>query len=74
MASSTDETQGIPPSLDTDTELAAAILATGARPFEGESEGVLGNLVAAGSMGAYLWRAHPTLARRFGAALAGEET
>ncbi len=35
---------------------------------------MVGNLVAAGSMGFYLWRAHPTLARRFGAALAGEET
>jgi len=32
-----------------------------------------GNLVAAVSMGVYLWRAHPTLARRFNAAVAGEE-
>ena len=35
---------------------------------------LIGNLVAAASMGVYLWRAHPTLARRFNAALAGEET
>ena len=35
---------------------------------------LVGNLIAAASMGVYLWRAHPTLARRFNAALAGEET
>ena len=35
---------------------------------------MIGNLVAAASMGVYLWRAHPTLARRFNAALAGDET
>jgi hypothetical protein len=35
---------------------------------------MIGNLVAAASMGIYLWRAHPTLARRFNASLAGEET
>jgi hypothetical protein len=35
---------------------------------------MIGNLVAAASMGVYLWRAHPTLARGFNAALAGEET
>jgi hypothetical protein len=34
---------------------------------------LVGNLVAALSMGVYLWRAHPTLARRFNAAVAGEE-
>ncbi len=35
---------------------------------------LVGNLVAAISMGAYLRRAHPGLARRFSAAVAGEET
>ena len=35
---------------------------------------LVGNLIAAASMGTYLWRAHPTLARRFNAALAGEES
>ena len=35
---------------------------------------MIGNLVAATSMGFYLWRAHPTLARRFSAQLAGEES
>ena len=34
---------------------------------------LVGNLVAALAMGVYLWRAHPTLARRFNAAVAGEE-
>ena len=35
---------------------------------------LVGNLVAAGSMGLYLWRAHPTLARRFNSVLAGEDS
>ena len=35
---------------------------------------MVGNLVAAASMGVYLWRAHPTLARRFNSVLAGEES
>jgi hypothetical protein len=35
---------------------------------------MIGNLIAAGAMGTYLWRAHPTLARRFNAVLAGEES
>jgi hypothetical protein len=35
---------------------------------------LVGNFIAAASMGVYLWRAHPTLARRFNAALAGEES
>ena len=34
---------------------------------------MIGNLVAAASMGVYLWRAHPTLARRFNSVLAGGE-
>ena len=34
---------------------------------------MIGNLIAAGAMGVYLWRAHPTLASRFSASLAGKE-